>query len=71
MSLADDCEVVLRTLLDEGPLTLDDLRERCGFAAPKVNALLGDLSRHGQVIFFRQRVNGRKITRYSVKETAR
>lgn len=68
MSLADECEVVLRVLLDEGPLSLDDLRERCGYAQHKLTALLNDLKSHGQVITFPIRVKGKKIIQFSIRE---
>jgi DNA-binding HxlR family transcriptional regulator len=72
-SHADDCEAVLRVLLDEGPLSPDDLRQKC---APRITGaalsnILSDLISHGQVVTFSFRRKGRKVQQYAIRELNR
>lgn len=68
MAYADDCEAVLRVLLDEGPLSMDDLRTKCAQPMGALNKILCDLHLHGQVVPLTARVKGRKVTQYGIKE---
>jgi hypothetical protein len=67
MSLADHCEIILRELLDAGPLSQDDLHRRTGLKYDPINAALTSLHLAGRVAPEVIRVKGRKVTRYGLK----
>jgi predicted transcriptional regulator len=66
---ADDCETVLRLLIDEGPLTIDQIVEKTGFDIFKVNELLCRLLLAGRQRPVKLKVKGgRKVTHYEYRE---
>jgi hypothetical protein len=67
MSLADHCEIILRALLDAGPLSMDDLHARTALDYGPINAALTSLHLGGRVAPEVVRVQGRKVTRYDLK----
>lgn len=67
MSLADDCAVILRELVERGPLSQDDLHARTDLGYGPINAALTSLHLGGRVAPEVVRVKRRKVTRYGLK----
>lgn len=62
--IADECETVLRHLVDAGPLTIDDLIGRLDLPMWRVNELLTHLLLAGRVRPAPGRRKNRKVTTY-------
>ncbi len=67
MSLADDCEQLVRVLADapKGGLTMSEIHEATGWSLVLVNDILCALGK--AVAFSKGREQRRKVTRYFLK----
>lgn len=68
MSLADDCELLVKVLSDapKGGLTMTEINEKTGWTIVLVNDILCALGK--AVVFTKVREKNRKVTRYSLRD---
>ena len=71
LTLADDCERLLREIADDGPLAMDELELRTGLTIGAINAALCQLHIAGRVVPVKVRRGRERIIRYAIKENPR
>jgi hypothetical protein len=65
--LADDCETILRLLIEQGPQTMDQIMAATGWSMRTCNQVLCELLLNGQTRPVTTRVKGRKVIQYEYR----